>query len=408
MLRRASRPLADAPDTIAHMKLLSRSSARPGVIGTARVDRDIDRLLRRVGVGDIVVLDVLDLDRVTADALVDAGVAGVVNASPSISGRYPNLGPEVLVANNITLIDNAGAEIFKKIKDGAKIRLHDSGVYSGDRLLVNGVERTDEEIADLMHDAKTGLVAHLEAFAGNTIEFIRSESPLLIDGIGIPEIDVDVYRRHVVVVSDGPGAAEDVKALKPFIKEYQPVLVGVGGGADVLRACGYRPQLIVGNPETMSAEVLRCGAQVVLPADADGHASGLERIQDLGIGAMTFPAAGSATDLALLLVDHHGASLIVTAGQSANIQEFFDRNRAQTNPSAFLTRLKVGEKLVDAKAVATLYRSHISGGAIALLVLAVLLAVIAALWVSQSDTAIIDWITNYWQRFSQWLQNWVT
>ncbi|MCW1957529.1 MAG: putative cytokinetic ring protein SteA [Mycobacterium sp.] len=390
------------------MKLLSRSSARPGVTGTARVDRDTDRLLRRVGVGDIVVLDVLDLDRVTADALVDAGVAGVVNASPSISGRYPNLGPEVLVANNIILIDNAGSDIFKKIKDGAKIRLHDGGVYSGDRRLVNGVERTDEEIADLMHDAKTGLVAHLEAFAGNTIEFIRSESPLLIDGIGIPEIDVDVYRRHVVVVADGPGAADDLKALKPFIKEYQPVLVGVGGGADVLRNCGYRPQLIVGNPDQMSAEVLRCGAQVVLPADADGHASGLERIQDLGIGAMTFPAAGSATDLALLLVDHHGASLIVTAGQSANIQEFFDRNRAQSNPSAFLTRLKVGEKLVDAKAVATLYRSHISGGAIALLVLAVLLAVIAALWVSQSDTAIIDWITNYWQRFSQWLQKWIT
>ena len=161
MLRRAYRPEAGAADRIVPMKLLSRSSSRPGVIGTARVDRDIDRLLRRVGVGDIVVLDILDLDRVTADALVDAGVAGVVNASPSISGRYPNLGPEVLVANNIVLIDNAGSEIFKKIKDGAKIRLHDSGVYSGDRLLVNGVERTDEEIADLMHDAKTGLVAHL-------------------------------------------------------------------------------------------------------------------------------------------------------------------------------------------------------------------------------------------------------
>lgn len=400
--------MAGRADRIADMKLLSRSSARPGVIGTARVDRDIDRLLRRVGVGDIVVLDVLDLDRVTADALVDAGVAGVVNASPSISGRYPNLGPEVLVANNITLIDNAGPEIFKKIRDGAKIRLHEGGVYSGDKHLVHGVERTDEEIADLMHDAKTGLVAHLEAFAGNTIEFIRSESPLLIDGIGIPDIDVDVYRRHVVLVDDGPGAVEDLKGLKPFIKEYQPVLVGVGGGADILKSCGYRPQVIVGNPEQMSAEVLRCGAQVVLPADADGHASGLERIQDLGIGAMTFPAAGSAMDLALLLVDHHGASLIVTAGQSATIEEFFDRSRAQSNPSAFLTRLKVGEKLVDAKAVATLYRSHISGGAIALLVLAVLLAVIAALWVSQSDTAILDWITNYWQRFAQWLQNLVT
>lgn len=197
--------------------LLSRNTgARPGVAGgTARVDRDIDRLLRRVGPGDIVVLDILDLDRMTADALVDANIAGVVNASPSISGRYPNLGPEVLVANNITLIDSAGPEVFKKIKDGAKIRLHNGGVYSGDRRLALGVERSDEEIADLMQDAKTGLVAHLEAFAGNTIEFIRSESPLLIDGIGIPDIDVDVYRRHVLVVADGPGAEDDLKRSSP-------------------------------------------------------------------------------------------------------------------------------------------------------------------------------------------------
>ena len=389
--------------------LLSRNSTgRPGVAGTARVDRDIDRLLRRVGPGDIVVIDALDLDRVTADALVDAGVVGVVNASPSISGRYPNLGPEVLVANNIALIDNAGPEVFKKVRDGAKIRLHEGAVYSGDKRLIHGVERTDEEISDLMHDAKTGLVSHLEAFAGNTIEFIRSESPLLIDGIGIPDIDVDVYRRHVLVVSDGPGAAEDLKALKPFIKEYQPVLVGAGAGADVLREGGYRPQLIVGNPDEMSGDVLKCGAQVVLPADADGHAGGLERIQDLGIGAMTFPAAGSATDLALLLVNHHGASLIVTAGHSATLEEFFDRARVQSNPSTFLTRLKVGEKLVDAKAVATLYRSHISGGAIALLIMAILLAVIATLWVSRADTAVIDWIATYWHRFTMWVQGWIT
>ena len=388
--------------------LLTRNAtARPGVTGTARVDRDTDRLLRRVGAGDIVVLDILDLDRVTADALVDAGIAGVVNASPSISGRYPNLGPEVLVANNIALIDNVGAEVFKKVKDGAKVRLHEGSVYAGDRRLAHGVERTDEEIADLMLDAKTGLVAHLEAFAGNTIEFIRGESPLLIDGIGIPEIDVEVHRRHVVVVADGPGAADDLKALKPFIKEYQPVLVGVGAGADLLRAGGYRPQLIVGNPDQMSAEVLKCGAHVVLPADADGHADGLERIQDLGIGAMTFPAAGSATDLALLLVDHHGAALIVTVGQSASIEEFFDRTRVQSNPSTFLTRLKVGYKLVDAKAVATLYRNHISGGTIALLILAVLLAVIAALWVSRADTVVIDWITTYWNQLSMWVQSWI-
>ncbi|MGB9307413.1 MAG: putative cytokinetic ring protein SteA [Mycobacterium sp.] len=388
--------------------LLTRNTTRPGLYGTARVDRNIDRLLRRVCPGDIVVLDVLDLDRITADALVEADIAAVVNASPSVSGRYPNLGPEVLVTNGVTLIDETGPEIFKKIKDGSKIRLYEGGVYSGDRRLIRGTERTDHDIADLMREAKSGLAAHLEAFAGNTIEFIRSESPLLIDGIGIPDIDVDMRRRHVVIVSDEPSATDDLKALKPFIKEYQPVLVGVGSGADVLRKAGYRPQLIVGDPEQISTEVLKCGAQVVLPADADGHAPGLERIQDLGVGAMTFPAAGSATDLALLLADHNGAALLVTAGHTANIETFFDRTRTQSNPSTFLTRLRVGEKLVDAKAVATLYRSHISAGAIALLALTMLIAIIVALWVSRTDGVVLHWVVDYWNQFSQWVQHLVT
>ncbi|EUA10054.1 thiamine pyrophosphokinase family protein [Mycobacterium kansasii 732] len=388
--------------------LLSRNTARPGLVGTARVDRNIDRLLRRVCPGDIVVLDILDLDRITADALVEADVAAVVNASSSVSGRYPNLGPEVLVNNGVTLIDETGPEVFKKVKDGSKIRLYEGGLYSGDRRLVRGTERSDHDIADLMREAKSGLAAHLEAFAGNTIEFIKSESPLLIDGIGIPDIDVDMRRRHVVVVGEEPRAADDVKALKPFIKEYQPVLVGVGTGADVLRKAGYRPQLIVGDPDQISTEVLKCGAQVVLPADADGHAPGLERIQDLGVGAMTFPAAGSAIDLALLLADHHAAALLVTAGHTANIETFFDRTRAQSNPSTFLTRLRVGEKLVDAKAVATLYRNHISAGAIALLALTMLIAIIVVLWVSRTDGVVLHWIVDYWNRFSLWVQNLVT
>ncbi len=389
--------------------LLSRNaSSRPGLVGTARVDRDVDRLLRRVGFGDVAVIDALDLDRITADALVEAGVAAVINASPSISGRYPNLGPEVLVANGVMLIDDTGPDVFKKVKDGTRVRLHDGGVYSGDRRLVLGTERGDHEISELMHEAKRGLVAHLEAFAGNTIEFIRSESPLLIDGIGIPEVDVDLNRRHVVIVAEEESATEDLKCLKPFIKEYQPVLIGVGTGADVLRKAGHRPQLIVGDPDKMSADVLRCGAQVVLPADADGHAPGLERIQDLGVGAMTFPAAGSAADLALLLADHHGASLIVTAGHTATIEEFFDRSRQPSLPSTFLTRLKVGQKLVDAKAVSTLYRNRISGGAVALLVLAMLIAVTVALWVSKADHAVVDWLIAYWNRFSLWVQHLVS
>jgi uncharacterized membrane-anchored protein len=414
LLRRASPLGLTFTDRIAPMSVTTRMTAllsrngnsRPGVVGTARVDRDIDRLLRRVCPGDIAVLDVLDLDRITADALVEADIAAVVNASPSVSGRYPNLGPEVLVSNGVTLIDETGPEVFKKIRDGAKVRLHNGGVYSGDRRLIRGTERTDHEIADLMQEAKSGLVAHLEAFAGNTIEFIRSESPLLIDGIGIPDVDIQLRRRHVVIVADEAHAADDLKRLKPFIKEYQPVLIGVGTGAEVLRKAGYRPQLIVGDPNELSTDVLKCGAQVVLPADADGHAPGLERIQDLGVGAMTFPAAGSPTDLALLLADHHGAALLVTAGHSANIETFFDRTRQQSNPSTFLTRLRVGEKVVDAKAVATLYHNRISAGAIALLILTMLIAVIVALWVSRADTVVLHWAVDYWNRFVLWMQHW--
>jgi len=414
LLRRASPFAVGFTDRIASMSvtttlssLLSRNTSRPGVVGTARVDRDIERLLRRVCPGDIAVLDILDLDRITADALVDAEIAAVINASPSVSGRYPNLGPEVLLANGVTLIDETGTDVFKKIKDGSKVRLYNGGVYAGDRRLIHGTERTDEEIAELMQEAKSGLVAHLEAFAGNTIEFIRSESPLLIDGIGIPDVDIELRRRHVVVVAEEDDAADDLKRLKPFIKEYQPVLIGVGSGADVLRQAGYRPQLIVGDPSNLSTEVLKSGAQVVLPADADGHAPGLERIQDLGVGAMTFPAAGSPADLALLLADHHGAALLVTAGHRANIETFFDRTRQDSNPSTFLTRLRVGEKVVDAKAVATLYHNRISGGAIALLILTMLISVIAALWVSRTDTVVLHWIAQYWNHLLIWIQRFI-
>ncbi|QDQ97306.1 putative cytokinetic ring protein SteA [Tomitella fengzijianii] len=377
--------------------LLSRSTdALPGTVGLARVGRNTTKLLGRVGEGDIVVLDEVDLDRVTADALVEAKVAAVVNASESVSGRYPNLGPEVLVSAGITLIDRAGEDALRKVKDGARVRVHEGAVYSGERRLTGGAEMTQAEIADLMIEAKTGLVNHLEAFSGNAIEFIRSESPLLIDGVGVPDIDIDLDGRHVVVVSDGPDHAEDLKRLKSFVKEYSPVLVGVGKGADALVKGGYRPDLIVADPADVTSETLRCGAQVVLPADQDGHAAGLERIQDLGIGAMTFPAAGSPTDLALLLADHHGAALIVTVGASASLDDFFDRSRGDSNPSAFLTRLKVGQKLVDGKAVATLYRSRVSGLAVTMLILAALLAVVAAVAVTGTGQEIIDWAVDTW------------
>ncbi|MFT4199340.1 putative cytokinetic ring protein SteA [Gordonia sp. (in: high G+C Gram-positive bacteria)] len=384
--------------------VLSRSHANlPGTTGIARIDKNTKRLLERVGPGDIVILDEVDLDRVTADALVKAEVEAVVNASPSISGRYPNLGPEVLVAAGIKLLDNVGAEVFKKVRDGSKVRIFDDRLYIGDRRVALGDELIETDIADLMLDAKTGVVDHLEAFSGNTIEFLRSESPLLIDGVGVPDVEVDLDGMHVVVVADGPENAAQLRALKPFIREYSPIMVGVGTGADVLVKAGYTPALIVGDPDEISRDTLRSGAQLVLPADTDGHAAGLTRIQDLGVGAITFPAAGSAADLALLLVDHHGADLIVTVGFSGGLDDFFDRSRRESNPSTFLTRLKVGPKLVDARAVSSLYRSRGTGVGIALLVLAALVAVIATLMLSGSGAGIVDYLVVQWHHLTAWI-----
>src|SRR5690606_24816564 len=150
---------------------------------------------------DIVILDEIDLDRITADQLVNAQVEAVVNASSSISGRYPNLGPEVLVASGITLLDDVGAEVFKKVRDGVKVRIHDDRLYIGERRVALGEELLETDIADRMIDAKAGVVDHLEAFSGNTIEYLRSESPLLIDGVGVPDVDVELDRMHVVIVA---------------------------------------------------------------------------------------------------------------------------------------------------------------------------------------------------------------
>ncbi len=402
-MRRAS-TFGAAPQVIIEAMKLSGLLTRPhdvlpGVTGVARIDRNTARLLRRVGPGDIAVLDEMDLDRATADALVTAEVAAVVNAAPSISGRYPNLGPEILVGAGIPLLDSVGGEVFRRVKDGTKLRLHDGGVFSGDKELAQGSEQSSDSVADLMVEAKTGLVDHLEAFSGNTIEFIRRESSLLLDGVGVPDVRVAMRDRHVVVVSNGYDHAEDLKRLKPFIKEYGPILVGVDGGADALIAAGYTPDLIVGDPDGIGTDTLKCGAQVVLPAHSDGHAPGLERIQDLGIGAITFPASGSSEDLALLIADHNDASLIVSVGSAATLHEFLDSGRRDSNPSTFLTRLKVGSKLVDGKAVATLYRSRVSASTVVLLVLAALAAIVVALLISDAGQVYLDHAIDAWNSF---------
>jgi uncharacterized membrane-anchored protein len=373
--------------------LLHRTrSELPGVTGVARVDRHTDALLRRLRRGDVAVLDQVDLDRATADALVAAEVAAVVNAAPSISGRFPNLGPEILVDAGIPLVDAVGPEVLHTVKDGSRVRVHDGVVFVGERVLAEGVAQTPESVADALVEAKSGLAHQLEAFAANTIEFMRRERGLLLDGVGVPDIEVDLKGRQVLVVAAGYDHVADLARLRRFIREYRPRLVGVGAGADALLAAGHRPDLIVGNPAEVSNEALTCGADVVVPAFTDGHAPGLHRVQDLGAGAVTFPSSANAEDLALLLAHHHGASMIITVGLSATMTEFLDRGRSGSNASTFLTRLQTGGRVVDGRVVAALYRNRISGWLVLLLLLAVVTAVVAALLVSHVGDGVLEWV----------------
>jgi uncharacterized membrane-anchored protein len=366
----------------------------PGVAGVARVDRHTATLLRRLKRGDVAVLDQVDLDRATADALVAAGVAAVVNASPSISGRFPNLGPEILVDAGIPLVDTVGAEVLHAVKDGSRIRVHDGVVFAGEQVLAEGVAQTPESVADALVEAKSGLAHQLEAFAANTIEFMRRERALLLDGLGVPEIEVDLAGRQVLVVAAGYDHVADLGRLRRFIREYRPRLIGVGAGADALLAAGHRPDLIVGNPAEVSNEALTCGADVVVPAFTDGHAPGLHRVQDLGAGAVTFPSSANPEDLALLLAHHHGASMIITVGLSASMAEFLDRGRSGSNASTFLTRLQTGGQVVDGRVVAALYRNRISGAVVLLLLLAALVAVVVALLVSHLGDGVLAWLQH--------------
>jgi len=377
--------------------LLHRSQPDlPGLTGVARVDRRTDSLLRRVKAGEIVVLDQVDLDRATADALVAADVAAVVNASPSISGRFPNLGPEVLVTAGIILLDGVGADILHTVKDGSRVRLHEGAVHLGERVVATGVQQDADSVADALVEAKSGLTHQLEAFAANTTEFMRRERAMLLDGAGVPPISAELAHRQVLVVAAGFDHAAELRNLKNYIREYRPVIVGVGAGADELLAAGHTPQLIVGDPAEISIEALTCGADIVVPAFADGHAPGLHRVQDLGAGVVTFSSSANAEDLALLLVAHHGAALVVTVGLSASMTEFLDRGRSGSNASTFLTRLQLGGRLVDGRVLATLYRSRVSFGAVVLMIVAALVAVVAALLVSDAGDAVLAWLSQGW------------
>jgi uncharacterized membrane-anchored protein len=349
--------------------------------GPARLDRRTKRLTRRLSADDIAIIDHTDLDRVSAEELLESGVRVVVNVAPSQSGRFPNPGPLLLVRGGVCLIDVPGGDLFENVDDGELLTVRGASLFrNGTRLAAGHIQNADD-LAARLAEQRGRVTEALEAFADNTMRYLRDEGRLLSEGIDFPPLQTRFRERHALVVVRGPGHKRDLRIVRPYVRDFRPVLIGVDGGADALTEAGYKPDVIVGDMDSVGEKTLESGAELLVHAYPDGPAPGAARLDELGLAYQVVPAPGMSEDVALLLAYEKGAELIVAVGTHLNLIEFLERDR-QGMSSTFLTRLKVGEILVDAKGVSRLVSRQVGLLPFLAFALAALTALVVAVVVS--------------------------
>jgi uncharacterized membrane-anchored protein len=334
-----------------------RNGARPQapIEGTARLGHRTKHLVKRLRPGDVAVIDHLNIDRIAAEELIEAGVAAVLNASLSSDGRYPNAGPLMLAHAGIRLIDAPGLGLFERIEDGDRLRIDGGAVYIGEEEVLRGRVLTAPELERQLEEQRERIDEALAEFAENTVEHVRQETDILTGSIEFPPTRASFRDRQVLIVVRGDRHRRDLKALRAYIRDMRPLIVAVDGGANGLLEAGMKPDMILGDMDSASDTALRCGAELIVHAYPDGRAPGCERLVEMGLRHTVVPAAGTSEDVAMLMAHEKGAELIVSVGAHFNLVEFLDRKRGGMS-STFLTRLRIGEKLVDAKGVSRLYR----------------------------------------------------
>jgi uncharacterized membrane-anchored protein len=366
----------------------SRTSAPEGLTGPARVDRDAHVLAGRLRRGDVAVLDHVDLDRATATMLVGKGVVAVVNASPSVSGRYPSLGATVLIDAGVELVDRVGPEVLSVLRDGTTVHLVDNQVLRAGDVVATGVRQTPETVAAALTASEAGLGSQMEAFAASAAEYLRREHRLLLEPASIPALRPDLSGRDVIVVAPGPDHREDLARLRKYAKEYKPAVIAVDEAADTARELGFTPTVVVGDLTNVSDEVIRAAQDVVVRLDGDGGTAGLARIDRMGVARTTATTTARAQELALLLADQAEARVIISAGADRTLVAMLDSGRTAA-AAEFVTRLRVGSRLVDAQAMAASYRPRISGWLVALLMVVALVALGTAAWLTPTGQDVV-------------------
>ena len=357
--------------------------------GHAKLDKRTKHLVRRLSADDVAIIDHTDLDRVSAEELVESGVRVVVNVAPSQSGRFPNPGPLLLVRGGVRLIDAPGAELFEQVSEGELLTVRGGSVFRNGTCVATGRVLRPDELAVALAEQESRVTEALEAFAENTMRYLREEGRLLARGIEFPALKTRFRERHALVVARGPGHKRDLRIVRPYIRNFKPVLIAVDGGADALLEAGLKPDVIVGDMDSVSDKGLRSARELVVHAYGDGRAPGAERAEATGLPVHVVPAPGVSEDLALLLAYEKGAELIVAVGTHLDLKEFLERNRAGMS-STFVARLKVGDILVDAKGVSRLVSDRAGVWPLVAFALAGLAAIVVAVAASPALRRVIE------------------
>jgi len=365
----------------------------PSVTGRARLGRRTKDLVKRLRPDDIAIVDHADIDRVSAEELAEAGVRAVVNVARSTTGRFPNPGPLELVRTGVALLDAPGAPLFEELDDGDLVRVDAQGVWRDGTLLAEGTLLDEQMLVTALGEQQVRVTEALAAFADNTLRHLRDEAEVLTQLVDLPPVKTRFRDRHALVVARGPGYKSDLRIVRPYIRDFRPVLVGVDGGADALLEVGLEPHVVVGDFDSISDAALRCGAELLVHAYPDGKAPGAERLRRLGLPFGVVSAPGISEDLALQLAHEKGATLIVAVGTHFNLVEFLERDRAGM-ASTFVTRLKVGESLVDAKGVSRLVSRRVGLWPLVVFAVTGVVAVVVAILASPALRTVIDSVTR--------------
>ncbi|KHL11208.1 UNVERIFIED_CONTAM: hypothetical protein LK11_43045 [Mumia flava] len=384
-----------SPMSLRRTRRATRSDLVSGPVRTVRGPRDV----RRLRAGEVAVVEWPDLDRATGEAFAAAGVTAVVNTADSSSGRYPNLGPQVLHEAGVLLIDAPGSDLLRVVRDGDRLAFDGGHVLRGEETLVEGRVLDGEAVDELLARARNQMAIQLETLTATSAEYLRREHDLLLEGVGIPELATEMAGREVVVVLPGAGAAAELKKLRRYLREFKPVLIGVNEGADALMQAGYEPAVLVGDPGRVADRSVRAATEIVLAGTRSGRETE-DRLERLQRTASSFPAALGSEEAALLLADAGGARVVVTVGGFGSLEEFLDSARSG-GATRYLTRLRLGPKLVDSRAIVGLHRARISYPQLILLMLLAMVLLGAAILTTPVGQdwwdAASGWVSGTWE-----------